>query len=103
MIGSRIAPRRTRCRPHRTAHGVVSHALSLTLLLAYLTGFVAVDDRALLTEVGGAALFGRFVQTDKLDGLDSAAAERMLVILQEQASPLQAWSLQASSPQGAPL
>mmetsp|Transcript_56241 Transcript_56241/g.129126 ORF Transcript_56241/g.129126 Transcript_56241/m.129126 type:complete len:416 (-) Transcript_56241:437-1684(-) len=59
----------------------------------HVTGFVAVDDRALLSECGGDGLFGRFVQTDKRDGLDSAAAQRMLLLLHEQEDPLQAAAL----------
>uniref|UniRef100_A0A7S0Q6Z3 Uncharacterized protein n=1 Tax=Coccolithus braarudii TaxID=221442 RepID=A0A7S0Q6Z3_9EUKA len=61
----------------------------------HVTAFVAVDDRSLLTETGGRELLGRFVQTDKVDGLTRTAADRMIELFREQDWKSQAAALPA--------
>jgi len=63
-----------------------------------ITDWVAIDDRDLLHENGGAALQGHFVRTHPASGLTSALADKAIKILQRGGPPS---SPQARSPSSA--
>ena len=51
-----------------------------------VTGWVAIDDRDLLNELGGAALSGHFVRTNPSTGLTSRLADRAVQLLTEESA-----------------